>query len=39
MAEKACGQVLSLPIFPRTSFEELEYIEEALVAAIHNLKR
>jgi dTDP-4-amino-4,6-dideoxygalactose transaminase len=39
IAEKACGQVLSLPIFPRTSFEDLKYIKEALVAAIHNLRR
>jgi len=39
VAEEAGGQVLSLPIFPRTSFEDLEYIDEALRAALLNLKR
>ncbi len=39
VAEKACGQVLSLPIFPKTPFEDLEYLREALVGSIHVLKR
>jgi dTDP-4-amino-4,6-dideoxygalactose transaminase len=38
VAERACDEVISLPIFPRTSFEDLEYIQRALVAAIQNLK-
>lgn len=37
-AERACAEVISLPIFPRTSFEDLEYIKQSLVAAIQNLK-
>jgi perosamine synthetase len=38
MAERICKEVVSLPIFPNTPFEDLEYIQQALVAAIQNLK-
>jgi len=39
VGEKACSQVLSLPIFPKTSFEDLEYIREAITGVIVHLKR
>jgi dTDP-4-amino-4,6-dideoxygalactose transaminase len=39
IAERACDEVVSLPIFPRTSFDDLQYIKDSLVAAIHSLKR
>ena len=39
IGEKACSQVLSLPIFPKTSFENLKYIREAITGAIVHLKR
>lgn len=39
VAERTCKEVLSLPIFPRTSFQDLEYIKEALAAAICSLNR
>jgi len=38
VAEKACQQVLTLPIFPKTSMEDLEYIREAIIASIQALK-
>jgi len=37
--DEACSQVLSLPIFPKTSFEDLEYIREAITGVIVHLKR
>ncbi len=37
-AAKACRQVISLPIFPNTPVQDLEYIKEALQHAILNLK-
>jgi perosamine synthetase len=39
VAEKACQEVISLPIFPRTPFEDLEYLRTALVESIQTLKR
>lgn len=39
VAEKACQQVISLPIFPATSFEDLTYLKTALVESIQALKR
>jgi perosamine synthetase len=39
VADKACQQVISLPIFPRTPFEDLEYLKSALVESIQSLKR
>ena len=39
MAEKACAQVFSLPIFPDTPLEDLDYIRMALVESIHELRR
>ena len=39
VAEKACSQVLSLPIFPRTPFEDLEYVRDALKDAMRRLGR
>jgi len=39
VAEKACQQVISLPIFPATSFDDLEYLKTALVESIQRLKR
>lgn len=38
VAEKACSQVLSLPITPATPGEDLEYIAAALKAAIRQLQ-
>ena len=38
VAERACDEVISLPVFPQTSFEDLQYIKDSLVAAIHALK-
>jgi dTDP-4-amino-4,6-dideoxygalactose transaminase len=38
IAERICNEVFSLPIFPRTPFEDLEYIKAALGAAIQRLK-
>jgi dTDP-4-amino-4,6-dideoxygalactose transaminase len=39
VATEACEQVLSLPLFPSTPFEDLEYIAEALAGTIQRLKR
>ena len=39
IGEKACSQVMSLPISPMTSFEDLAYVRDALAGAIHDLKR
>jgi len=39
VAGKACAQVLSLPIFPNTTFEDLDYIRDALKEAIPRLGR
>lgn len=38
IAEKACQQIVSLPIFPDTSAEDLEYIAWALKESIDRLK-
>jgi len=38
VAVKACRQVLSLPIFPRTSPEDLEYVARALKQSVADLK-
>jgi len=37
-AERACKEVISLPIFPRTPLEDLEYIKESLAGAIQALR-
>lgn len=39
VAERACQEVISLPIFPKTPFEDLDYLRTALVESIHTLKR
>ena len=39
VAEKACREVFSVPLFPTTPFEDLDYIGEALKASIWRLKR
>lgn len=39
VAEKACSEVLSLPIFPGTPLEDLEYIRDAFKDVIRRLKR
>src|SRR2546427_5725227 len=39
VAERACQEVISLPIFPGTPFEDLEYLRIALVESIEALKR
>ena len=38
IAAKACTQVLSLPIFPRTSEDNLQYVARALKQSIADLK-
>ncbi|MHB0939858.1 MAG: DegT/DnrJ/EryC1/StrS family aminotransferase [Armatimonadota bacterium] len=37
IAEKVCDQVVSLPVFPRTTDEELEYIAWAVKQTVENL--
>ena len=39
IAEKACSQIISLPIFPNTSDDDLEYIAWALKESITALKK
>ena len=39
IAAKACQQVLTLPIFPRTSDDDLEYIAFALKQSLAEMKR
>jgi dTDP-4-amino-4,6-dideoxygalactose transaminase len=39
VAEKACEQVFSLPIFPHTPFEDLIYIKDALSISLHGLRQ
>jgi dTDP-4-amino-4,6-dideoxygalactose transaminase len=38
VAEKVCEQVLSLPIFPTTPLDDLEYVKEALKGAVARLR-
>jgi dTDP-4-amino-4,6-dideoxygalactose transaminase len=38
VAEKVCEQVFSLPVFPHTPFEDLEYIKDALCESLHQLR-
>ena len=38
IAAKVCSQVISLPVFPGTSPDDLEYIAWAIKEAVHNLK-
>ena len=39
VAAKACRQVMSLPIFPRTKDDDLQYIAWALTRSLSDLKR
>ena len=39
VAEKACPEIISLPIFPETPFDDLEYIAWATKEAIATLKK
>jgi len=38
LAEKICAQVVSLPVFPRTTEDDLRYITWAVKETIHELK-
>ena len=38
-AAKICSQVLSLPVFPSTGYDDLEYIAWAVKQTIYDLKK